>query len=223
MKNYWKVYELNDDVEYWGPDLSKDISSNKLYGIRTFLTDYLNSIRKQAFNLYNLIENIKLQIPNIVYDENIFMFVKQGERYNRRRQSLQFALENEIVRNEEIQTNPEKYVFGRSSYSLRELTEIRPSLASIYILGTSKLFSEKREMLYEKLINWLEYYGILMYHTHASDRICPLQLQETMERIKPQKIFTVYTPYTNLFSKFISKFIKEVVLSRKGNGYKVTL
>jgi ribonuclease J len=178
---------------------------------------------KQAFYLYNLRGSSKLQIPDIVKDESIFMYVKQKERYDRWEQYLQFVLENKIVRNEEIQANPEKYVFVGSFYSLRELTEIEPPPASIYILSTSEPFNEEREMSYEKLINWLDYYGIPMYHTHASGHIGPLQLQEMMEKIKPEKVFSVHTSYPNLFLKFVSKFVKEVVLPQKGIEYKVIL
>jgi hypothetical protein len=116
---------------------------------------------------------------------------------------------------DEIQANPEKYVFVGSFYSLRELTEIEPPSASIYILSTSEPFTEEREMSYEKLINWLDYYGIPTYYTYASSHISPLQFQEIMEKIKPERVFLIHTQYPNLLSKFISKFVKEVVLPKK--------
>ncbi|MEM2986845.1 MAG: hypothetical protein QXV60_01970 [Nitrososphaerota archaeon] len=136
-----------------------------------------------------------------------------------REKILQLALGEKIIGNKEIQEKPEEYVFTGSFYSLRELTEIEPPSASIYILSTSEPFTEEREMSYEKLINWLDYYGIPMYHTHASGHIGPLQLQEMMERIKPKKVFSIHTEYPNLFSKFVSKFAEKVILPRKEIKY----
>jgi len=169
---------------------------------------------KQAYYLY------KLGMP-IKEDENIFVYVKQKKRYDRWEQNLQTLLSDKIVKKDEIHANPEKYVFVGSFYSLSELTEIEPPSTSIYILSTSEPFSEEREMSYEKLINWLDYYGIPMYHTHASGHLGPLQLQEIMEEIKPEKVFSVHTAYPNLFLKFVSQFTKKVVLPQKGIKYKV--
>jgi len=194
---------------------------NAIYEIAKKNNRKLVLSEKQAFYFYNLRESLSKQILDIVNDENVFMYVKQKQRYDRWEQSLQFALENKIVRNEDIHANPEKYVFVGSFYSLRELTEIEPPSASVYILSTSEPFNEEREMSYEKLINWLDYYGIPMYHTHASGHIGPLQLQEIIERVKPKKVFSVHTQYPNLFLKFVSKFVREVVLPQKGVGYKI--
>jgi mRNA degradation ribonuclease J1/J2 len=131
------------------------------------------------------------------------------------------ALKDKIIGNKEIQGKPEEYVFIGSFYSLRELTEIEPPSASIYILSTSEPFTEEREMSYEKLINWLDYYGIPMYHTHASGHIGPLQIQEIMEKIKPKRVFPVHTEYPNLFSKFISKFAEKIISPKKGIVYDI--
>lgn len=177
---------------------------------------------KQAFYLYNLMEDRKLNVPNIINDENIFVYIKEKTRYDKWEKSLQLALKNKIIGNKEIKEKPEEYVFTGSFYSLRELTEIEPPSASIYILSTSEPFTEEREMSYEKLINWLDYYGIPMYHTHASGHVGPLQIQEIMERIKPKNVFPIHTEYPNLFSKFISKFSEKVILPKKGVKYNMT-
>lgn len=169
---------------------------------------------KQAYYLY------KLGMP-LKEDENIFVYIKQKKRYDKWEQNLQMLLLDKIVKKDEIHANPEKYVFVGSFYSLSELTEIEPPSASIYILSTSEPFSEEREMSYEKLINWLDYYGIPMYHTHASGHLGPLQLQEIMEEIKPEKVFSVHTAYPDLFLKFVSQFVGKVVLPQKGIKYKV--
>ena len=178
---------------------------------------------RQAFYLYNLMKDEKLNIPNIINDENILVYIKEKRRYDKWEKSLQLALKDKIIGNKEIQNKPEEYVFIGSFYSLRELTEIEPPSASIYILSTSEPFTEEREMSYEKLINWLDYYGIPMYHTHASGHIGPLQIQEIMEKIKPKRVFPVHTEYPNLFSKFISKFSEKIILPKKGIVYDINL
>jgi len=72
---------------------------------------------------------------------------------------------------------------------------------------------------YERMINWLNHYGLPHYRIHVSGHIMPLQLKETLKEIKPKRIFPIHGAYPELFGKFMRDLKSEIVKVEIGKEY----
>lgn len=115
----------------------------------------------------------------------------------------------------------DKVVLITSFYDLEELIEIKPVPESCYILSASEPVNEEMEIDFNKLINWLEHYGLPQYCAHISGHIMPLQLKEVIKTIEPKKIFPIHGEHPELFSKFMKSLPSETLIVEKGKEYKI--
>jgi ribonuclease J len=178
---------------------------------------------KQAYLLGRLKhEDKKLRedprIPDLK-DENIMIFQKTKKRYYDWEWKLIERYEDKVVDSSEIAKMQNKVVLALSFYDLEELVEIKPKPGSCYILSTSEPYNEEMQIDYERMINWLNHYGLPQYHVHISGHIMPLQLKETLQAIKPKRIFPIHGDHPELFSRFMKDLPSEIVLVEKEKEY----
>lgn len=118
---------------------------------------------------------------------------------------------------DEIKRNPEKYIFTVAFGGIKEIRTLKPPSGSIFVLSSSEPVSEEREISFEKLLNWLEHFGIASYHIHSSGHATPLDIKSFIERIDPYLIIPIHTEHPKLFRNFIGNakwFIPTSVGSR---------
>jgi mRNA degradation ribonuclease J1/J2 len=77
------------------------------------------------------------------------------------------------------------------------------------------------EIDFERLVKWLEHYGLPQYHAHVSGHIMPLQLKAALKQIDAARIFPVHTEKAGLFAKFMRDLKGKVVLTEKEEEYKI--
>jgi ribonuclease J len=77
------------------------------------------------------------------------------------------------------------------------------------------------EIDYERLVNWLNHYGLPQYHVHVSGHIMPLRLKAVLKKINPKKIFPIHTENSELFKKFIDNTRNQVILTEKSKEYQL--
>ena len=87
-------------------------------------------------------------------------------------------------------------------------------------LKDDERFNEEMKIDFERLIKWLEYYGLPQYHIHVSGHIMPLHLREFLKLIGPKRIFPIHGEHPKLFRGFM-KDIGEVIIPEKGKTYKI--
>ncbi|MEM3522381.1 MAG: MBL fold metallo-hydrolase, partial [Candidatus Bathyarchaeia archaeon] len=130
---------------------------------------------RQAYLLEKLKEDKKLEIPNLKEDENIIIYRKTKKSY--------LPWEKEIIKNfnvfdiSEIRNIQNRIIMVCSFFDINELIYIKPKPGSNFILSSSEPFNEEREIEYEKFINWLNHFGLPMYHIHCSGHIMPNDLK----------------------------------------------
>jgi ribonuclease J len=88
---------------------------------------------------------------------------------------------------------------------LKELLEIRSDSGSNFVLSSSEPFNEEMELEYEKFVNWLDHFGLPMFHVHCSGHVMPTELRQVMEQISPKALFPIHTEHPNLFAKFVGR------------------
>ncbi len=173
---------------------------------------------RQAYLLYSLSGDPKLELPRID-DENILIFRKMKKRYSPWEKTVMDS--GEVIDSKAASKIQEEIVLVTSFYDLEELIEINPKPGSCFVLSASEPFNEEMEIDFEKLINWLEHYGLPQYHVHVSGHIAPLQLRNTLKTIKPKRIFPVHSDRPHLLSRFIKDLAGRVEVPERYRKYTV--
>jgi len=158
---------------------------------------------KQAYLLNQLASDPNLKLPNTLgKSEGIAVFRRGKKRY--------YDWEEEVMEkartidSDELRKHQEKFVVAFSMPDFKELVDIRPNAGSIFVLSTSEPFNEEQEFEFERLRNWLDHFGLPMYHVHCSGHIMPSELKASIEQINPRKLFPIHTEYPSLYAKYVS-------------------
>jgi ribonuclease J len=173
---------------------------------------------RQAYLLNRLSRDPHLEVPNLK-DKSMLIFRKAKKQYYRWEQKVSEI--GNVVDSSEIAEIQSKVILATSFYDLGELVEINPNPGSCYILSASEPVNEEMEIDFNKLIKWLEHYGLPQYHVHVSGHIMPLQLKKALKTIKPKRIFPVHGERSELFRKFMKDLGSEVLIAEKGKEYRI--
>ncbi|MEM3442971.1 MAG: hypothetical protein QXM86_03845, partial [Candidatus Bathyarchaeia archaeon] len=74
---------------------------------------------------------------------------------------------------------------------------------------------------YERLLNWLERYGLPQYHAHVSGHIMPMHLKAILRELNAKEIFPVHTEKPNLFAGFMRDLKGKIAITEKDREYKI--
>jgi ribonuclease J len=178
---------------------------------------------KQAYLLRALKQRDKKlrrdpRIPNL-NDKHILIFRKTKKRYYGWEQEIMDRYPTKVVDSSEVAKMQSRVVLTLSFYDLEELVEIKPKPGSCYILSASEPYDEEMQIDYERMINWLNHYGLPQYHVHISGHIMPLQLKETLRVIKPKQIFPIHGTHPELFSRFMNDLGSKIIMVEKEKEY----
>ena len=158
---------------------------------------------KQAHLLCRLRSDKKLKIPDAASDRHIVIYQKRKKRYYSWEEKL-LGLEN-IREATEIRKHQDRLLLVCSFSDMRELVEIRPEPGSNFILSGSEPFNEEREIEFDKFKNWLDHFGLPMYHIHSSGHIMPNELKRMISQIRPKTVLPIHTEHPALFARFMEK------------------
>lgn len=168
---------------------------------------------KQAYLLNQLSSDRELNLPNPVErDDNIAVFRRAKKRYYDWEETVMEKART--IDSEELRRDQRKFVVAFSMPDFKELVDIRPSAGSIFVLSTSEPFNEEQEFEFERLRNWLDHFGLPMYHIHCSGHIMPIELKKSIEKIKPRRLFPIHTEYPGLYAKYLADTAKIETPSR---------
>ncbi len=162
---------------------------------------------KQAYLLNQLSSDTSLGLPKILdTDESITVFRRTKKRYYDWEEAVMEKAKTIV--SEELRQEQDKYVVAFSMPDFKELVDIRPKAGSVFVLSTSEPFNEEQEFEFERLQNWLDHFGLPMYHIHCSGHIMPSELKKNIERIRPKKLFPIHTEHPMLYGKYVADAAK---------------
>jgi len=108
---------------------------------------------------------------------------------------------------------------------MNELIAIQPRPGSTYIMSQSEPYNEEMEINYEKLLCWLECFGVPHYQIHVSGHALPHQLKWAIKEIHPDKAFLVHTEKPDLYKQYLGDLEREeqiqVITPEEGVEYEV--
>ncbi|MHA1590413.1 MAG: MBL fold metallo-hydrolase [Candidatus Njordarchaeales archaeon] len=138
-------------------------------------------------------------------DESIVILDKGKKRLSRgEKEVLSSIPDDRKVRLEEIREHGEEFIYTVFIGGIKDIKELKPKGGSIYILSSSEPVDEERELSFERLINWLEEFGVAMYHIHSSGHANPLDLKRIVEEIDPEIVIPIHCERPKLLKRFIN-------------------
>ncbi len=162
---------------------------------------------KQAYLLNQLSSDPNLGLPKVLDPSaNIAVFRRFKKRYYDWEEAVMGKAKT--IASEELREEQDKYVVAFSMPDFKELVDIRPKAGSVFVLSTSEPFNEEQEFEFERLQNWLDHFGLPMYHIHCSGHIMPSELKRIIEQIKPRKLFPIHTEHPGLYAKYVADTAK---------------
>ncbi len=173
---------------------------------------------RQAHLLSKLAAEGRIDIPDVAHDENVVVYQRSKKRYYEWEKSV-LSFQN-VVEASDIKGMQSKTVLVSSASSFKELVDIRPEPGSCFILSISEPFNEEQEFEFERVVNWLDHFGLPMYHVHCSGHIMPDQLKSAIARISPKTVYPIHTDHPELYAKFISG-VASVTVPQKNVTYPV--
>lgn len=173
---------------------------------------------RQAHLLKALEADPKLKLPRIS-DKDILVFKKNKKTYARWERTIMD--EANAVNASELSNIQKDTVLVSSLSDFEELIEIRPMAGSSYVRSASEPFNEEMEIDFDKMLAWLDHYGIVQYHIHVSGHIMPLQLKMVLGKISAKKVFPIHNDHPELFARFMSGLKGQIVVPERAKSYKL--
>jgi len=167
---------------------------------------------RQAYILNKLIADEHLDLPD-VKSSDFLIFRREKKQYYKWEQTI-LELPN-VIDAHEVRRRQQQVILATSFSDLKELLDIQPESGSSFILSSSEPFNEEMEMEYDKFVNWLDHFGLPMYHIHCSGHIMPTELKGAIREISPKTLFPIHTEHPELFGRYVADITKVTLPQRK--------
>jgi ribonuclease J len=171
---------------------------------------------RQAYVLNKLRTDKSLEFP-AVDSSDFLIFKREKKTYYKWEQAI-LELSN-VVDAERVQRIQNQVILATGFSDLKELLYMRPEAGSSFVLSSSEPFNEEMEIEYAKFVNWLDHFGLPMYHIHCSGHIMPAEIKEVITKIAPKTLFPIHTEHPELYAKFVAD-VTEVHLPQKNKRYR---
>ncbi len=172
---------------------------------------------KLAHLLSRLRKDPRLEIPDVMKDENI-VFYKRRKRSGQFKPGDYYSWEREFLEKAEnfgyIRKNQTGIVFNLDLARFTELIDIKPSFGGDFIHSMSEPFSEE-DVDSKILHNWLDHFHLKFHQIHASGHCPSSDLTKVINHIKPRMVVPVHTEYPAMFKKLFRDFTVELVKEGK--------
>jgi ribonuclease J len=167
---------------------------------------------RQAYLLNKLKADKSLDFPRI--DSSDFLIFKREKKTYYKWEQAILGFSN-VVDAQEVKKIQSKIILATGFVDLKELLDMRPDAGSSFILSSSEPFNEEMELEYDKFVNWLDHFGLPMFHIHCSGHIMPTEIKQVITKIAPKTLFPIHTEHPELYSKFVSDVTKVQVPQKR--------
>jgi ribonuclease J len=116
----------------------------------------------------------------------------------------------------DIRASQNDYLMFCSNFDLKELIDIKPVEGSVYIKSVCEPFDAEMEMDWERIMNWINHFGIAVNSTHVSGHASGPQLKEFVEQVNAKNVIPLHTENARAFENW-SKNV--TLLEKAGDNY----
>jgi ribonuclease J len=174
---------------------------------------------KTAHLLSKLVDDVRLDLPDPVKDDNILVYFKRkksGDFEEKDYYRWERPFLDKMVTFEHVHENQSEYVMDLGFYQFAELVDIKPDSGSHFIHSMSEPFSDE-DIEDEVMHNWLKLFGLQFHQLHASGHMNRRQLGNLIRKVNPKKVFPVHTEHPQLFTSLDY----ETQIVECGSGYNI--
>src|SRR5437763_14115057 len=93
----------------------------------------------------------------------------------------------------DIREMQDKVILASSSYDMNEVLDIQPGPGGAFINSSSEPFNEEMEIDHERLINWLNHFGLPMFQLHSSGHMMYTDILETYRLVTNKRMITIHS------------------------------
>ncbi len=173
---------------------------------------------RQAYILSKLNADEHLDLPD-VKSSDFLIFRREKKQYYKWEQTI-LDLPN-VIDAHEVRKRQKEVILATAFSDLKELLDMQPESGSSFILSSSEPFNEEMEIEYDKFVNWLDHFGLPMYHIHCSGHIMPTEIKQAIREISPKTLFPIHTEHPELFGRYVADITK-VTLPQRKKTYPIT-
>ncbi len=130
----------------------------------------------------------------------VVIYRRNKKRYEKWEEEV--SAKAEVITADDLTASPKSYVVATSLSDMEGMVGVKPSPGSVYILSSSEPYNEEMELDMQRLIEWLDFYGMPLYHIHVSGHIMPQQLRSLVSSIGATRVAPIHTEHPELFLKF---------------------
>ena len=102
----------------------------------------------------------------------------------------------------DVGANQKDYLMFCSNFDLKELIDIKPVGGSVYIKSVCEPFDAEMEMDWERIMNWINHFGISVNSTHVSGHASGPQLKEFVEQVDAKNVIPIHTENAKAFENW---------------------
>jgi len=173
---------------------------------------------RQAYILNKLNADEHLDLPD-VKSSDFLIFRREKKQYFKWEQAI-LDLPN-VIDAHEVRRRQKEIILATAFSDLKELLDMQPESGSSFVLSSSEPFNEEMEIEYEKFVNWLDHFGLPMYHIHCSGHIMPTEMKRAVKDISPKTLFPIHSEHPELFGRYLADITK-VELPQKMKTHHIT-
>jgi len=179
---------------------------------------------KHAHLLRSLSRDPKISSSLPLFDDSevLFLVRRRGCIYEWENE-LYSVLERKgkIITAEGIRERQKEFVVNLNLFDLPELVKIKPVPGSLFILSLTEPYNEEMELDYERLIHWLEHFGMPLYTLHSSGHILPHDLRAAITYVNPSRLFLIHSEQPELLARYLKGSSREILIPEKGIEYQI--
>jgi ribonuclease J len=130
----------------------------------------------------------------------VVIYRRNKKRYEKWEEEV--TAKAEVITSDDLTSSPKRYVVATTLSDMEGMVGIKPSTGSVYIQSSSEPYNEEMELDMQRLVEWLDFYGMPLYHIHVSGHIMPQQLRSLVGEIGARRVAPIHTEHPDLFLKF---------------------
>jgi ribonuclease J len=134
---------------------------------------------------------------------NVVIYRRNKKRYEKWEEEV--SGKAEVITSDDLTAGGRRYVVATSLSDMEGMVGVKPAPGSVYILSSSEPYNEEMELDMQRLIEWLDFYGMPLYHIHVSGHIMPQQLRSLVSLVSgigAKRVAPIHTEHPELFLKF---------------------
>ena len=158
------------------------------------------AISMRQAHLISALEGGRIEgLPKLT-KSNVVIYRRSKKRYEKWEEEV--SEKAEVITTEDLTATPKRYVVATTLSDMEGMVGVKPSPGSVYILSSSEPYNEEMELDMQRLVEWLDFYGMPLYHIHVSGHIMPQQLRSLVSGIGAKRVAPIHTEHPELFLKF---------------------